>query len=171
MKHYYSALYGVILLCSAMSVALANSDSLNVNITGTINDGSCSVNANSTITVEFGNVNVSQLSAAKAKVPITISCDNAPSGTVSLLIKGTPTSFDSQALATDMGGLGIELINISSTQYGTLNINTPYDVSSTFGLASKTGTFNLDAILTSDGTSVLAGGEFNATATLVLQMS
>lgn len=147
----------------------ADSDSLAINISGTITESSCSVNNNQAITVEFGTVQVAELTKASASVPVTIACDSAPSGTVSMGIEGTASTFDSLVLATDVSGLGISFEG--TKQNSVVSLNTFYDVSDEFGLTSKTGTFNLTARLISDGATTLAGGEFNASATLVLQMS
>lgn len=161
----------VILILAASGPVRADSMSLNINVSGTISESSCTVNANGTVGAEFGVVQTDSLSSATASVPVTISCEGTPSGTVSMEIKGDPSTFDAQALATDTPGLGITLGSTNSSQDGVLELNTFYDVTSAFGLTNKTGSFKLTAFLTSDGTTKLAGGEFNATATLVLQMS
>ncbi|HEC2037750.1 TPA: fimbrial protein [Klebsiella oxytoca] len=170
MKPCFLILAGLVLSAVTMP-SRANSDSMIVNISGSIFASTCTVNTNKPITVEFGTVQVSQLASATASVPVTIACDTTPSGTLSMEIQGTASSFDAQVLATDVPGLGIALGSKGTTQYGMLDLNTFYDVSTAFGLTSKTGSFSLSANLISDGTTTLAGGEFNASATLVLQMS
>lgn len=145
--------------------------SATVNVSVTVLANTCSVNKNQAISVEFGSVQVNQLAASTAIVPVTIACDSTPGGTVSMKIKGTASSFDSQALATNISGLGIKLESSKSSQNETLELNSYYDVAKDFGLTSKTGTFDLKALLISDGNTNLAGGEFSASATLVLQMS
>jgi len=170
----FKRLVRVLLLCSLMTVlgeVQADSDSLTVNISGTIVASSCSVNNGQTVSVEFGDVQVDQVYSATAQVPVSITCDSPPAGTVKMKIVGTPSSFDNQALTTDVPGLGITLSNVSATAYGALDLNTFYDVKQVFGLSSNTGSFNITAGLTTKPGVKLPGGEFNASATLVLQMS
>ncbi|HGU9824258.1 TPA: fimbrial protein [Enterobacter cancerogenus] len=139
-----------------------------VTVTLAVTANNCRVNENGSVKAEFGTVQISELSKASTTVPVTIACDEVPKGALSMAIKGTGTSFDAQALKTDVTGLGITLTSPSSEK---LELNTYYDVTSTFGLTSKTGSFNLTANLVSDGKTELAGGEFNASATLVIQVS
>lgn len=166
-------LAGLVMICMLGESASiwADSDTLTINISGTISESSCTVNANETVSAEFGSVQTDEISSATASVPVTISCEGTPSGTVSMEIKGTTSTFNGQALATDTPGLGITLGSTGTTQYGILDLNKFYDVTSAFGLTNKTGSFTLTAYLTSDGTTKLTGGEFNAIATLVLQMN
>lgn len=158
----------LILLCGQ---ARADNTSLTVTISGTIMANACQVNQGQAITVDFGTVRVSDLASTKKTIPLTITCDEAPSGTVSFEVKGAASAFDARALATDTAGLGVNLSYVSQAGYGFLDLNTFYDVSKTFGLTSKTGSFDLTAGLTSDGTTAFAGGDFNATATLVMKIS
>jgi type 1 fimbria pilin len=158
--------FGTQLLTSEL--AFADSATANITVTVTVTANNCRVNENQTVKAEFGTVQISELSQASASVPVTVACDQVPAGTLSMAIKGTGTSFNAQALKTDVTGLGITLTSPSSKA---LDLNTFYDVTSTFGLTGKTGTFNLTAHLTSDGKTELAGGEFNASATLVMQVS
>ncbi|EDW1731966.1 fimbrial protein [Salmonella enterica subsp. enterica] len=146
----------------------ADTSMANINVTVIVTANNCQINANQAVTVEFGTVQISNLSEATADVPVTIACDEEPQGTLSMAIKGTETSFNAQALQTDITGLGITLDSPASKK---LDLNTYYDVGSTFGLTGKNGSFNLVAHLTSDGKTELASGEFNASATLVIQVS
>lgn len=159
------AMFTLILLSAN---AMADKSLTTVTVTVTVSANNCRVNENQTVKAEFGTVQISELSKASANVPVTIACDEVPAGTLSMAIKGTGTSFNTQALKTDVAGLGITLTSPSSQA---LDLNTFYDVTSTFGLTGKTGTFKLTAHLTSDGKTELAGGEFNASATLVMQVS
>lgn len=137
-------------------------------VSATIIDSACHIESNSGI-VEFGVIQIDELASAKVKIPVTIACDSAPSGTVSVELKGSQSIFDANSLATDVPGLGI-VFNKESTSSDSLKLNEFYDVSSAFGLKSKVGTFYLSASLVSDGTTKINGGEFNASATLVLQV-
>lgn len=161
----YAIFSGALALSGQTSADLSEA---NVKVSVTVTANNCRVNENQIVKAEFGTVQISELSKASASVPVTISCDEVPAGTLSMEIKGSGTSFNGQALKTDVSGLGITLTSPSSNE---LDLNTFYDVTSTFGLTGKTGTFNLKAHLISDGKTELAGGEFNASATLVMQVS
>lgn len=148
--------------------AFADISLANLTVKVTVAATNCQINGNQAVKAEFGTVQTSELSKATTTIPVTVACDEIPAGTLSMAIKGTETSFNEQALQTDVSGLGITLTSPSSEL---LDLNTYYDVTNTFGLTNKTGTFNLTAHLTSDGKTDLAGGEFNASATLVMQIS
>lgn len=161
----------LLLLTALIPAAKADNGTVLVNVVGKIISNPCKVNNGKAISVEFGTIPVNELTSATKTFPVTITCANSPSGTVELQIKGTASSFDSRALATDVTGLGVSLSHVAASSYGFLDLNTFYDVTTTFGLTSKKGTFNLTAKLTTDGTTTFSGGDFNASATLVMQMS
>lgn len=160
--------YISILIASGLMSLSGSSLATTVSVKVTVSEDNCRINENRSVTAEFGTVDVSKLTQATASVPVTIVCDRVPSGTVSLAIKGTPSVFDGESLKTDVPGLGVSL---SSKQAGQLDLNTFYDVSKDLGLTSKIGVVDLTARLTSDGKTELAGGEFNASATLIMQVS
>lgn len=162
----YPILSSVLLLLSGH--AAADTSKANLSVTVTVAATNCWVNGNQSIKMDFGAVQTSELSKATANVPVTIACDEAPQGTVSMAIKGAGSSFNAQALKTDVAGLGITL---TSPFAKVLDLNTYYEVSNAFGLSSKVGNFNLTAHLVSDGKTELTGGEFNASATLVMLVS
>ncbi|MFP2240620.1 fimbrial protein [Pseudescherichia vulneris] len=159
-------LSGALILLSGH--AFASTSTANLSVTVTVAATNCWVNGNQAVRMEFGTVQTSELSKATANVPVTIACDEAPQGTVSLAIKGTGSSFNTQALKTNVPGLGITL---ASPFAKVLDLNTYYEVSNTFGLSSKVGSFNLTAHLVSDGKTELTGGDFNASATLIMLVS
>ena len=133
---------------------------------------SCKVNNNTAVSVEFGTVNVSALKGASASVPVTVDCaGQTPSGTLKLAFSGDTADFSTTALKTSVDGLGITLSPPSGAPAGpgVLTPDTYYDVT-TLGLKAAGGTINLTAGLVSDATATLTGGEFTASATLVLQM-
>lgn len=146
----------------------ANTTQSTVTVKVTVTANNCRINENQPVKAEFGTVQTDNLSAASADVPVTIACDEVPAGTISMSVNGTASTFNTNAIQASITGLGVTL----ETEQGTLiKPNTFYNVSDTFGLTSKTGVFNLKAGLTSDGKTELPGGEFNASATLVLQVS
>ncbi|WP_338459072.1 fimbrial protein [Pantoea sp. Nvir] len=110
----------------------------------------------------------SNLSAASADVPVTIACDDVPSGTVSVSLTGTVSDFNADAIQSNVAGLGI---TVKTEQGHVITPNKFYNVSEDLGLTSKTGSLTLKAGIISDGKTVLPGGEFNASATLVLTVS
>lgn len=152
--------------------ARADSESMMVTVSGTISESTCTVNNNAAVSVEFGTVSMTALKGASASVPVTVDCaGQTPSGTLKMAFTGDTVSFSSTALKTSVDGLGITLTPPSgaSAGQGVLTPGTYYDVT-TLGLTATTGTVNLTAGLVSDGTTTLTGGEFTASATLVLQM-
>lgn len=152
-------------------IALAEGDSTvsNLTVKVTVTQDSCKINDDVTRTVEFGAMLIYDLDKAVQDVPIDITCDEEPQGTLSLAINGLSSTFNPQAVQTDVQGLGITFTAPGSETL--LDLNTYYDVSKLFGMASKTGSFTLKAHLVTDGETKLKGGEFNASATLLWQVS
>ena len=163
-----TALFMTAALLNVTAASGQDSSMAKVTIKLSIVKNTCRINGDRAIKAEFGEVPVNKLNLATANVPITIACDDKPQGTLSMELKGTESAFDTHALQTDRQGLGI---TFTSAKSESVDLNTFYDVTSKFGLTSKTGAFNLTAHLTSDSKTVLAGGEFNASATLILQVS
>ena len=130
--------------------------------------GNCRINENQPVKVEFGTIQTDSLSAASVDVPVTIACDVVPSGTLSVSFTGTASDFNADAIQSNVAGLGVTL---QTEQGEVITPNKYYNVSEDWGLTSKTGSLTLKAGLTSDGETELPGGEFNASATLVLQVS
>lgn len=158
----------VVLALLPESVYAGMTQRVNITINVTVTAGNCRINENQPVTAEFGTVQTDSLSMASADVPVTIACNEVPAGTISMSINGTASTFDTNAIQANIKGLGVTL----ETEQGTMiKPNTFYNVSDTFGLMSKTGSFNLKAGLISDEKTELPGGEFNASATLVLQVS
>lgn len=121
----------------------------------------CHVNGDRPVDVEFNTIEIDQLSRAKAQVPLAITCDSDPAGTLQYGVRGTAAGFDPDALATDVSGLGIRLFTPAGA---------PITPNTTWTSVDKNTQVQLDATLVSDNTITLSGGEFRATATLVLQM-
>lgn len=144
------------------------------NLTVSVNvvSSPCKINGGKAIDVEFGDVNTFSLKSVKAIFPVTINCSGQTlSGGLGLVFNGDTTNFSSTALKTSVDGLGITITPSSGTSagQGELTPDTYYDLA-TLGLTATTGTVNLVAGLVSDGSTTLSGGEFTASATLVLQM-
>ncbi|HIF2548593.1 TPA: fimbrial protein [Salmonella enterica] len=152
-------------------VALAKGDSSTSNLTVKVEvtQDNCKINNDETRVVEFGAMLIYDLDKAVQDVPIDITCDEEPQGTLSLAINGSSSTFNSRAVQTDVPGLGITFTAPESETL--LDLNTYYDVSKLFGMSSKMGSFTLKAHLVRDGETQLKGGEFNASATLLWQVS
>lgn len=140
--------------------------SLNVSVTVVVNN--CQINSNQPVKAEFGTVLIDDIGKSTADIPVTVTCDSKPSGTLTMAINGDGSTFNKDALKTDTEGLGITIFSPYSKA---LKLNTFYDVSKDMGLFSKTGTFHLKAGLVSDGKTALNGGDFNASATLIVQVN
>lgn len=147
--------------------ATADQSMVAVALSVTLLASNCQINNNLPVEASFESVPVNKLSQKTVSVPISIACDgDAVPVTLMMAVKADPAPFNADALGTGIGGLGITL---SSPKAEKLHLNTFYDVRKTFGLTSGTGTFNLTAHLVSDDKVKLAGGDFSASATLVLQ--
>lgn len=165
-------LAGLLLAAVPGARADTSSSSLDVTVSGTITEPTCTVNNNNAVSVEFGTVDITNLSHAEADVPVTIDCAGSlPSGGVKLAINGNTTTFHTTALSTNVSGLGVVIMPPAGASHGQTELEpgTYYDVT-TLGMAATTGTVNLKAGLVADGSTTLSGGEFTASATLVLQM-
>lgn len=124
----------------------------------------CTVNG---ANIEFGNVLTSKVGDVSYTRPIeySLSCNNAdPGDYLKLQIQGTASTINGeQVLQTSVPGLGIRLqqrenkalVPVGQTEW--LN----------FTLGSNQGPA-LEAIPVKETTTLLSGGEFNASATLVV---
>lgn len=140
-------------------------DSALVNLTVNVNvvEAPCHINGDSdTPTVEFGDVRVDLIDGTQYAQPlaVAITCDSAPQGNLQYELKGDATNFDGNVLKTHTDGLGIKVLKADGS---TLAVNTWTDI-------SQGQTINLKVVPVKDGATVLVGGEFNAEATLVLQI-
>lgn len=92
------------------------------------------------------------------ELPVLVTCDKTPGGTIQFSVIGTQTDFDSAALATNVTGLGIKIYNGSDAMdinsWGVIAYNTP---------------LKLTVVPVKNKGVVLAGGDFSATGTLVMR--
>ncbi|MFV8987814.1 fimbrial protein [Serratia fonticola] len=132
-----------------------------VNIRGTvILPPPCTINNNQTIWVDFGDeVMTTRIDGVNYKQTISysLSCDIQKSNDLKMRIQGGPAGFGTGLLGTNNGDLGIALY------YGTqrLNINTWFNY--TYPTQPV-----LYAVPVKRSGATLAGGEFNASATLLI---
>lgn len=154
-KQYVGILLGVLL---AAAPAVAN---VPVNIRGTIIlPPPCIINNNQTIRVDFGDeVMTTRVDGANYKQAISYSlnCEIQKSNSLKMSIQGSPTSFNSGLLGTNKNDLGIALYH--ETQQ--LNINTWFNY-------TYPNQPVLYAVPVKRGGATLTGGEFTASATLLI---
>ncbi len=124
----------------------------------------CTVNGAS---IEFGNVPTNKVGDATYTRPVeySLSCTNAKVGDyLKLQIQGTTTTINGEAvLQTSVAGLGIRLQQAGSKTLVPVSSTTWLD----FTLSGSQGP-ELEAIPVKDSAVMLSGGEFTASATLLV---
>lgn len=157
---------GMMMLFSPVyAVAALSNPSATVKVQVKVLEVPCHINGDSDVSVEFGTVLSNKLESVSKDIPLSITCDNTPNGNVNLEVKGNPTSFDATALATDVDDLGVVFYSVSNKL---LKLNNAYNVSEISGTGENTGSFNIVGKLVKSSNGALSGGEFSASATLIL---
>jgi type 1 fimbria pilin len=158
------ALLGIVIAASSQytSATLSN-PSTTVKVSVKVQEVPCHINGDKEVDVEFGTVSSNKLDSVAKPVPLEITCDNTPTGTVELEVKGNSTTFDSTALLTDINELGVKFYSASDSL---MKLNETYEVSSLS--KSSASSFYILAKLTKKDGAALSGGDFNSSATLVL---
>lgn len=113
--------------------------------------------------IDFGSDVRTDLIDGKAyhakELPVKVTCDHKPGGTIQFSVTGTPSDFDSGALKTSIDGLGIKIYNgtdaMDINSWGDINYDEP---------------LNLIAVPIKSKLVNLPGGDFSATATLVMRL-
>ncbi|MGV2814538.1 fimbrial protein [Enterobacter cancerogenus] len=157
----YAALIPIFLL--ACPAANAGQTQATVTVSVTVMATPCHINGDAaTPTVEFGDVRADLIDGTRYAQPleVKITCDSAPSGNLQYELKGDAAAFDGKVLKTGTAGLGIKMLKADGSP---LAVNT-------WTSTAQDQTVNLKAVPVKDTAATLAGGEFNATATLILQM-
>ncbi len=165
--------YGLMLAASVLQPGLARADS-EMRFHGTLIAASCTADATN---VEFGEVSLDSISAVRssaqrgksvratgtniAQFSITLNC-TGNINEMNYKWSGTTATFDNTLLATDVPGLGIQIGDGDSFSA------MPPDL--WFQLDPNARTKKMIAILMRDSGATFAGGEFNATATLSIQV-
>ncbi|HCQ3759158.1 TPA: fimbrial protein [Escherichia coli] len=156
----------VLLLLTSVAV-LAD---IQINIRGNIYIPPCTINNGQNIMVDFGNINPEQVDNSSGEVTktISISCPYKR-GTPWIKVTGNAMGGQKNVLATNVVSFGIAL-------YQGRGISTPlllgdgsgngYTV--TAGLDSVNSTYTFTSIPFRNGSGVLNGGTFTATASLSL---
>lgn len=165
MKVSRKAVYTALITASlfAASSAYAGHAQATVTVSVTVLATPCHINGDTdTPTVEFGDVRADLIDGTRYAQPLDlkITCDSAPSGDLQYELKGDAAAFDGEVLKTGTTGLGIKLLK---TDGSTLAVNT-------WTGTTQDQTVSLKAVPVRDSVTTLTGGEFTATATLILQM-
>lgn len=129
-----------------------------INITGNvIAPPPCVINEGKTIEVNFGEVMSTRIDGVNYKQPInyTATCQKMPTNAMKVYVTGNATGFDSNALQTDITGLGVRIL------YQGKLLNLGNAVNFTYPNLPK-----LEAIPVRDLNTTLVGGDFVANATL-----
>jgi type 1 fimbria pilin len=150
------------MIASSAGAALAENTTTTVYITGTLVDApECTVNGNDQVDVNFGDDMITyQVDGTnyKERIVYDLECSSSLSKNgLTLTLNGTTASFGSGLLKTSNNGLGIRLLNDTSTI-------TP-------GQAIKFNYGNqpvLYAVPVAQNASTLSTGYFSGTATMVI---
>lgn len=158
-RHGLAAL--LLALCVPGAIAAQKGDSISYTFTGRLVAQSfCSVNNDQPIEVPFGNVGINKVASGQyiQSIDYSLVCKGAPVGaTVDLMVQSAqPAVWDARAVATDVPGLGIHILNAGSP----LALNTPLTV-------DPDSPPQLQAQLVADPSTALVARAFSATSTLL----
>lgn len=155
-----AVLSGVVLIMSASAAAVQTGDSVNFNFTGhLVQQSFCTINNDQVINVPFGSVGVNKVDSGEYVQDINyqLNCKGlAADSTVNIMIRATPTSWDSHAAVTDVTGLGVRFLKESQA----IELNEAIAV-------DPDSTPHLQAQLVKDPQTSLTGQQFTATGTLL----
>ncbi|WP_315139365.1 fimbrial protein [Achromobacter marplatensis] len=155
----------VTLVLAPASRSLAQSDSskkqIRIDISGTIRAKvPCIINDNQPISIPFGDVQITRIDGQykMTVIPYTLDCKRAGSYALKMKISGDSADFNTNLLSIPtQSSLGIALkrgtTNIALNDWFSLNPASPP---------------TLQAVLVAHGTGEITGGEFSASATMVV---
>ncbi|MDL5167557.1 fimbrial protein [Proteus faecis] len=129
-----------------------------VNITGyVIAPPPCVINNGQMVEVNFGEIMSTRIDGSNYKQPVVykVECTKMPTNMMKISVGGNSTGFDSNALRTNITGLGVRILYQNKTLRLGQTINFTYPNAPT-----------LEAIPVRDYSAKLTGGDFSATATL-----
>ena len=129
-----------------------------INITGNvIAPPPCLINDGKMIEVNFGEVMSTRIDGTNYKQPVhyTATCQKMPTNAMKVYITGSATGFDSNALQTDITGLGVRILYQGQLLDLGKAINFTYP-----------NLPDLEAIPVRDQSATLSGGDFVASGTL-----
>jgi type 1 fimbria pilin len=155
----FKVMSGLMLLPALLMPTHANA-AADVNFHGTLIIVACQVNADKPVNVEFGDEVITDLIDGdhyEQDVPAAITCSDDYDGSLDFQIKGTAIDFDSATLVTSVTDLGVKLMMNDAP----MEINKSYTVTAQTPIAIK-------AVPVKAVGATLPGGEFTATATLLI---
>ncbi|MDH1321536.1 fimbrial protein [Enterobacter bugandensis] len=136
-------------------------DSLSVTFHGTLKRKPCRISNNQTINISFGKIGTRKIDGINYKQPIayTLTCeDQDPSAELTMMLNGRPTSYNAAAIETSVPGLGILI----------LKDDQPMKIGERTSI-SQSSPPTLQAVPVQQQGSILAAGNFQATATLLAE--
>lgn len=163
----------IIIFSMNLSNAIAGyTKKTSVHISGTIVGPNCQAD---TVDVNFGEVALNTIpevrtSTARASgvsskaFTVNLNCKGNVSGSVKYKFKGSTSSFNTDALATSMSGLGVMISTLSGSTKKSTAPNTWYEFD------SAAGTHQMIASLVRDPAGTFSGGDFSSSATLEIQV-
>lgn len=144
-----------------------------VNFHGTLVTGICRAEV---VDVNFGNVNINRIptfgsqgggaTQAEQSFNIKVNCTGTLSGAVQLSVSGARASFSDNAIASSIADLGV-MISTTDSAVSHQGIIVP---DTWYTLSRGAGEYAFVAGLVKGTNASLSGGDFNATATLTIQI-
>lgn len=145
--------------CSAAQVG----DKKSYNFTGLMVEATpCAINGDQPVTVTFGNVGISKIDTGRyvQDLNYTLNCGGATSkDNVSMFIKANPAAWDTKAIATDVTGLGAQVLKDGS----------PLELNAEITILDPASPPALQIRLVKDPSAALTEQPFTAAGTLVVQ--
>ncbi|OAT24996.1 MrfF family protein [Proteus myxofaciens ATCC 19692] len=132
-----------------------------VNITGNVvAPPPCVINKGQMVEVNFGDILSTKIDGVNYKKPINYNaeCKNMPVNALKISVVGNGSGFDTNALTTNIAGLGVRLL------YQSKALNLGQEINFTYPDFPV-----LEAIPVKDNSTTLTGGDFAATATLRME--
>lgn len=138
-------------------------DKKTYNFTGLMVEATpCAINGDQPITVSFRNVGISKIDTGRyvQDLHYSLNCGGATSkGKVSMFIKANPTTWDTKAIATDVTGLGAQVLKDGS----------PLELNTYISIPDPANPPALQVRLVKDPAAVLTDQPFTATGTLIVE--
>jgi len=122
----------------------------------------CAINDDQPITVSFGNVGISKIDTGRyvQDLHYSLNCGGATSkDKVSMFIKANPTTWDTQAIATDVTGLGAQVLKDGS----------PLELNTYIAIPDPASPPALQVRLVKDPAATLTDQPFTATGAIIFE--
>lgn len=122
----------------------------------------CAINGDQPITVSFGNVGISKIDTGRyvQDLHYSLNCGGATSkDKVSMFIKANPTTWDTKAIATDVAGLGAQVLKDGS----------PVELNTYISITDPANPPSLQVRLVKDPAVTLTDRAFVATGTIIVE--